>query len=198
MSISSLTARVDIAPLLPWLGRAAALVMLAVLAWLGANIFWTLRAPESARPSALIETDLQRALPAITGRHLFGIYADAASAPASAPTNIRLNGVIAAQKPGQRAYALLTIEGKPAQLVREGEEISPGITLQRVLARQVELLRGGQTQTLALPQSGKPQTVENQAVSAGSPPVIDTTPIVQPSRPLRLPRKIRRNSDDDS
>jgi hypothetical protein len=173
---------------MPWLGGTAALIMLALLAWLGATIFWTLTAPESVRPSAPIDTDLQRTVPALTERHLFGVYLVAA--PASAPSNIRLNGVIAAQRPGHGAYALLAIEGKPAQLVREGDEIAPGMTLQRVLSRQVEILRGGQTQTLALPESARP-VIGAPPASEASKAIVSTTP--QPSR-----TRSRRTSDDDT
>jgi len=194
MSVATLTARVNTARLMPWLGGAAALLMLALLAWLAANIFWTLSAPESRRPSAAIETDLQRVLPALTERHLFGVHQVAASS--SAPSNIRLNGVIAAQRPGHSAYALLVIEGKPAQLVREGEEIAPGITLQRVLARQVEILRGGQPQILSLPESAKP-LIEPAKVA----PVTAVAP-VEPAKALITttpPRsKPRRNYQDDT
>lgn len=168
MSIRFLTARATPAALLPWLGGVAGLVMLVMLAWLGADIFWTLSAPESASPSALMETDLQRAQQTIVNRHLFGQYV--AVVAAAAPSNLRLNGVIAAQKPGQRAYALITVEGKATQLVREGEEVAPGITLQRVQARQVELTRGGQSQTLSLPERAK------SAVDAGKAPAMNTSP----------------------
>jgi len=194
MSIGTLTARVDTARLLPWLGGAAALLMLALLAWLGASIFWTLSAPESVRPSAAIETDLQRVLPALTDRHLFGVYQ--VTAPASAPSNIRLNGVIAAQRPGHRAYALLVIEGKPAQLVREGEEIAPGITLQRVSARQVEILRGGQTQILSLPESGKPVIEASKVAPVSSLPAAEPSKATATQPPPRS--KPRRNFQDDT
>lgn len=196
MSVSTLIARVNTDRLMPWLGRAAALIMLALLAWLGANIFWALNAPESLRPSAPIETDLQRTLTALTERHLFGVYLVAT--PTSAPSSIRLNGVIAAQRPGHRAYALLTIEGKPAQLVREGDEIAPGISLQRVLPRQVELLRGGQTQILALPESAKPQIDASKAAPAISPPVLQPGQAIVSTPPLPSRRRTRRNSDDDT
>jgi len=196
MSVATLTARVNTARLLPWLGGVAALLMLALLAWLGANIFWTLNAPESLRPSAAIETDLQRVLPALTERHLFGIHQVVASS--SAPSNIRLNGVIAAQRPGHSAYALLVIEGKSAQLVREGEEIAPGITLQRVLARQVEILRGGQPQILSLPESAKPliepgKVAPVTAVAPAEPSKAIVSPVPQPQR-----SKPRRNYQDDT
>ena len=114
-----------------WVGRAAAVVMLALLGWLGASIYWTLSAEDGTRPSAQLETDANKAQQAIAARHLFGVHV-VASAPSSAPSDIRLNGAIAAQKPGQRAYALLSIEGKPTQLVREGDEVAPGITLKQV------------------------------------------------------------------
>lgn len=225
MSIRSLTALATPAALLPWLGRLAALLMLALLAWLGANIFWTLSAPESASPSALMETDLQRAQQTITNRHLFGQYV-AAAGPVAAPSNLRLSGVIAGQRPGQRAYALITVEGKAAQLVREGEEIVPGITLQRVLARQVELMRGGQSQTLSLPESSKPQAegsksslVNNPpAAEVGKPPAeigkaaLEAPPVPESPKALPAPPKVlpesstplprrgrtRRSSEDDA
>ena len=143
--------------LIPWLGRLATLLMLALLAWLCANIYWSLSAPNTPRPATGIDTDPQHTAQAIASRHLFGMSAPAtAGAPAaSAPSDIRLNGAIAAEAPGKPAYALLAIEGKPAQVVREGDEVAPGITLQRVLPRQVELSRGGHTETLSLPQRGK-------------------------------------------
>lgn len=141
---------------LKWFGRMSTVLMLMVLGWLGANIYWRLSAPENVRPSAQMETDAQRAQQAIAGRHLFGVHVVASTGTATTPSDIKLNGAIAADKPGQRAYALLSIEGKPSQLVREGEDLAPGITLQRVETRQVSLLRGGQSVTLRLPETGKP------------------------------------------
>jgi hypothetical protein len=184
MSKSFLTALATRAALLPWIGRVAAVAMLALLGWLGASIFWTLQAPQSASPSAVMETDVQRAQQTIVKRHLFGVYV-AAAAAAAAPSNIRLTGVIAGQRAGQRAYALITVEGKAAQLVREGEEIAPGITLQRVLARQVEIQRGGQSQTLNLPESGKAATDAGKAGAVGTPPALvaeapPAAPVVPP------------------
>lgn len=193
MSISTLTARVNTDTLMPWLGGAAMLLMLALLAWLGANIFWTFTAPQSARPSAPIETDLQRILAELTERHLFGVHVVAA--PVTAPSSIRLNGVIAAQRPGHPAYALLVVDGKPPQLVREGDEIVAGVVLQRVEARQIEILRAGQTQILVLPESGKPQTATSKVASA------DQSPAVEPAKAVASPptsrRKFRRNPEDD-
>jgi type II secretory pathway component PulC len=138
---------------MPWLGHLATILALALLAWLCASIYWALsaRATPSATPG--LDTDPQRTAQTLASRHLFGVTtAPVTNTATIAPSDLRLNGVIAAQSAGQSAYALIAVEGKPAQVVREGDEIAPGITLQRVHAREVELLRNGQPQTLPLPQ----------------------------------------------
>jgi hypothetical protein len=211
---------------LKWFGRMSTVLMLMVLGWLGANIYWRLSAPESVRPSAQMETDAQRAQQAIAGRHLFGVHVLASTGTATTPSDIKLNGAIAADKPGQRAYALLSIEGKPSQLVREGEDLAPGITLQRVETRQVSLLRGGQTITLRLPETGKPndpnkpagiipaviaeappnvgQPATQPSVIAPpkvvAPPPVQAAPAVTPSEPSTPSsrRRNRRSTSDDS
>ena len=195
-----------------WSGRVTTVGMLALIGWIGASIYWTLSTTESARPSAQMETDVGKAQQAIAGRHLFGVYVVAASTPNSTPSDIRLNGAIAAEKPGQRAYALLSIEGKPAQLVREGDELAPGISLKQVQARQVELLRGGQSLILRLPDKAGEANKAAPATTPGSPasaaaalitPPPAPAPIIQAPaitpEPAPAPRrKNRRNSEDDT
>lgn len=141
---------------IPWMGRLATLLMLALLAWVGATVFWALRAPEMPPPWIVRESDPQRAMQLIVNRHLFGI-ASTSNAPGAAASfaNVRLLGVMAAQSRGKPAFAILSVEGKPSQLVREGAEVTPGIVLQRVMPREVELMRGGQSQLLTLPERGK-------------------------------------------
>lgn len=138
-----------------FLGRVASVLFLALFAWLCAQIFWAVKTPLAQAVAQRWETDGARAAQGLAGRHLFG---QAALAPVAmaAPTDIRLSGVIAAQVPGEVAMAFLALDGKPPQVVREGEDVAPGIQLQKVLPRQVELLRAGQVQTLDLPERGKP------------------------------------------
>ena len=130
--------------------------MLAILAWMGTNIFWTLTTKTVMPPPMVLETEPQQAAQTLVGRHLFG---EVASGEAAAVTSldIRLTGVIAAQQPGKTAMAFLAFEGKPALAIREGDEVAPGIKLGRVQPGQVELVRGGRTQILMLPDKSSSQ-----------------------------------------
>ncbi|MGZ8267385.1 MAG: type II secretion system protein N [Burkholderiales bacterium] len=148
------------ARLVKWAGMLATLAMLAMLAWLGARVFWSLNTPTTVAPPVGIETDPVRAAQSIAARHLFG------EAPATAPVvlkaaalpDIVLRGVIAPSQPGRPGAAVLTIAGKPAVAVRAGEEVAPGAKLVRVLPGSVEIERSGHVQTLSLADRGKAQT----------------------------------------
>jgi len=142
---------------IPWLGSLATIAALALLAWVGARIFWTLSAPAPAEPALAVDTDPSRVAQAIATRHLFGEAPDtgiSAAVPEGA-INGKLNGVIAPSRKGGTAIAIVSIDGKPAVAVREGDELMPGVILHRVLSRSVEIRRGGKTLVLALPQPGK-------------------------------------------
>lgn len=196
--------------------------MLGLLAWLLATIFWSLSAPETPRPATAMQTDAQQVVQVLVPRHLFGIAAPVATEANAAVTDIRLNGTIAAQKAGQAAYAILAIEGKTPQLVKEGAEVMPGVKLQHVLSRQVELLRNGQSQMLNLPESGKAGAGPSpahaaapvqpaQAVQLAQPvqpipavqavqPVqaVQSPPLPEPGKPAQRRGKRIRSTDDDS
>ena len=140
-----------------WLGRLSTLVMLALFAWVGAGMLWSLTAPRTSEPSVAMETDPGRAAQAIAGRHLFGeAAAPGAVAKGVVMPDITLRGVIAAARPREPAVAVLAIAGKNAVSVREGDEVVPGVNLHRVLAHEVELERDGQIQSLSLPERTKP------------------------------------------
>jgi len=168
------------ATLMPWLGHLATVVALTVLAWLCATIYWSITTTSGTAIARSIDTNPQHTVQTLVSRHLFGVSTAPASLAASTPSDLRLNGVIAAQSEGQPAYALIVVEGKPAQVIREGAEVAPGITLKRVLAREVELLRNGQPQTLSLPQA-QPQTPTPALMSTPTPPPPQFQPPPQPS-----------------
>ncbi len=162
LSSISLPARLP-ATLIPWLGRLTALLMLALLAWLGTNIFWTLSTKVNLPPAMSLETDPTRAAQATISRHMFGELASGEATPA-ASLDIRLTGVMAPLHPGKSALAFLSVDGKPAVALHEGDEVASGITLNRVMPRQVELLSGGRPMLVSLPQRGK---AEAKPVEAG-------------------------------
>lgn len=145
----------------PWLGHLATGLMLMLLAWLCASIYWSLTLRTSARAPVERETDPQRLVQAISTHHLFGVADRPAnsgshSAVSSTSGELRLIGAIAARKAGRPAYALIAMAGSPPEVVLEGNEVAPGIVLQRVLPRKVELLRNGQLLTLSLPEHDTP------------------------------------------
>jgi general secretion pathway protein C len=142
---------------LPWLGKFATIAILALLAWLGASLFWNLTVPATPEPAIVVDTDPSTVAQMIAARHLFGEAPaqGAAGAVATSVANIKLHGVVAPARRGQIAIAILSSQGKPAVAVRVGEEILPGVTLHRVLPRSVEIDQGGQIRLLTLPERGK-------------------------------------------
>lgn len=152
----------NMAALMPWLGHLATVVALALLAWLCARIYWSLTPAPSPAIARSIDTNPQHTAQTLASRHLFGISAAPVSLAASDPGDLRLQGVIAAQSEGQPAYALIVVEGKPAQVIRESAEVAPGIILNRVMTREVELLRNGQPLTLTLPQAHSQTSTQPQ------------------------------------
>jgi len=131
--------------------------MIAVLAWLGARIFWSLGRSATPAPAMVVETDALRIAESLAARHLFGEARESPVrvAQAKVVADLKLQGVFAPTKPGQDAFAILSSQGKPAVAVREGEEILPGVILHRVLARSVEINRDGQIVTLTFPETKK-------------------------------------------
>ena len=142
---------------IPWLGRLATVAAIVVLAWVGARIFWTLAAPAISDPALVVDTDPSRVARAIAARHLFGDAPEAGNVAAGPERagNARLHGVFAPVSCRRGAMAILSVDGRPATAVREGEEILPGVVLHRVRARSVEISRGGRMQVLALPERGR-------------------------------------------
>ena len=133
------------------------IAMLALLAWLGARMFWDLTVPATPEPAMVMDTDALRIAQAVAARHLFGEapVQGTTGADARLEANLKLHGVFAPVKRGQIAIAILSSKDKPAVAVRVGEEVLPGVTLHRVLPRSVELDQGGQIFPLTLPERGK-------------------------------------------
>lgn len=140
----------------PWLGRLATIVMIALLGWLGARIFWSVTAPATPEPAMVVDTDALRVAQTVASRHLFGIApVRQRIGTGNTAGAIKLHGVVAPGRRGHTAIAILSSQGRPAMAVRVGDEVMPGVTLLRVLPRSVEIDQGGQILTLTLPERGK-------------------------------------------
>jgi general secretion pathway protein C len=138
-----------------WLGRVATLTMIALLAWTGARVFWSLTSPATPEAPTAVDTDPSRVAQAIAARHLFGEAPQQGTRTTVAESTAKLYGVVTPTAKGQRGIAIISVQGRPALAFREGEEIAPGLTLHRVLARAVEVSQGGGVQVLRLPERGK-------------------------------------------
>lgn len=148
--VSRLVARPDLP--LRLAGRAATLAVAAAGCWLLADLAWGLLPPTPApavaverRPVAVTETFAQRLQ-----------FAGGATAAAT-PGNLLLVGTAASGDPAQ-ARALLRREGDSRLLVAAvGDEIMPGLRLQRVERGQVILAGSAGEQRLSLPQAAQPK-----------------------------------------
>lgn len=132
-----------------WIGA------LALVAWLAAGWFWRLNAPEPVILVTQQLTDPVEAARSVTQRHLFG---DAETMPAStadlAAHGFTLLGAMTAsrQLPG---FAVLGQMGKPMVSVFEGDELAPGIRLEKVMPDKVSIIYNGHSEIIEL-TSGQP------------------------------------------
>ncbi|MSQ52541.1 MAG: hypothetical protein EXR28_11695 [Betaproteobacteria bacterium] len=146
-----------------WLGKIVTLVMLGLLGWVGAHIFWDLATPATPEPAITVDTDVARISKAIAARHLFGDapapLAGKVSSHQRDPASLKLHGVIAPEITGNRAgpaaVGIISVEGRPAAPFRIEQEILPGIHLRRVLKNSVEIDRDGKIERLSMPERGK-------------------------------------------
>lgn len=127
-----------------------ALVTVAALALLGsvaAYWTWSWLAP---RPEARSQAAADPGSGASAGV-LFGNAQRDRSGAAPTGMAIRLLGIVAATG-GRRGYAVVQLEPRQILVVREGEDVAPGIRLAEVGTDHVILERGGTRETLAWPE----------------------------------------------
>jgi general secretion pathway protein C len=127
----------------------AALVLLAVVL---AYWTWSWFGPRAAPRAEPMSEPVSRSTIAHT---LFGSLQGAQAAAAPSGLAIKLVGVVAASgdKP---SYAVVQVDAKTILAVRAGEEIAPGIRLDKVFTDHVTLQRTGASESLALAERKKP------------------------------------------
>ena len=136
---------------LVWLLTLAALALLGLIL---AQWTWVWLAPRTeprAQPSA--GTGGQAAV----ARALFGSAPAGGGVAAPAGIPIKLLGVVAASA-GHAGFALLQLDAKQL-VVREGDDVAPGIRLAQVAGDHVVLERSGVRETLIWPQNQTPMQV---------------------------------------
>lgn len=127
--------------------------LIVLLCWFLAHWTWLVLTPKAKRPP--VEATLLSAPAAadvVLASHLFGRASGESSAPESQPTafsNLKLHGVFAAIG-SLPAFAILSVEGKPDQPVKEGMAIAPGVVLAAVYPNRVEIRRKGVIERLNL------------------------------------------------
>lgn len=152
MFFGAVLVRTDLLSRFPHVVLLAALLLLA---WLLAHWTWVFLAP--LQLGRIAETQLPALSKVLAEKvvnvHLFGGVGPsnvntAAVAVAAAPSNIGVRGVYAGRN-GRSGFAILVVDGKPVSAV-VGQEFAPGMTLQRVYSDYVEILRGGQVETVRM------------------------------------------------
>ena len=138
----SLPNRLPISRFTGWLEK----LLLIILCWQFAGLFWVLFAPSASDPKLLMPTlpsDQRRAGPDALLRWFGAAAAD------GAPAAYSLVAVIA----GQHGAAVLKGADGKAVAVRVGEEIAPGSRLLAVLPDEISIERAGVRQVIKLPQT---------------------------------------------
>ncbi|MFT4171418.1 MAG: type II secretion system protein N [Rhodocyclaceae bacterium] len=160
-----------------WLPALAWALALALTAWIAAIWYWRVAAPRPEQSVYAAQTDPAAAAREIATRHVFGAPAQVAS-EAPPPSQFQLLGVAANSGPS-RGFAILQIVGQQPMPVIQGEELAPGVRLEKILPQSVELSIGGVRQTVPLSQSS--------AVPPAPLPGNALRPMVQPTPAQPMP-----------
>jgi general secretion pathway protein C len=171
------------------------LLAIALCAWIFAGWYWRIKAPRPVAAAPAEVTDPLAAAKLVSARHLFGEPGAAPVQAAAGSTRYTLLGV-AADSVSAHGFAVIQEEGKPADGFRLGEEISPGVRLDKIHAHAVELDRNGARETLPLNEaprtnaSAPPPTMNQPQPRPHMPPPsgnIRRPPPVQPPAPAATP-----------
>ena len=124
---------------------------LGFAAWVAADLFWRLAAPRATPVVPVIEGDATAAAQRIGERHLMGVAASETGGEAAG--SFVLHGVATGDErhPG---FAVISMNGGPAQGVVLGQEVAPGVVLAGIGADSVELAGRTGKQRLSLTPSG--------------------------------------------
>jgi len=154
----------------PAVPTAAAVAALLSLSWALAQGTWRIAQPGS--PAVTREGAEPLDLSALTRVQLFGASGSPQAETSLAPTNLNLTltGVVARPVGG---CALVIVQGQPESAFCAGEELTPGVRLDKVERDRILIMRNGTLETVPL------KDLDKQANLIAPPP--PPMPIVQPS-----------------
>lgn len=131
------------------------MILLVLFGWLLAQWTWLVVLPKPrSLPTPSLPFSAPLAADTIMSGHLFGqaVGGGATSAPAKTFSNLKLQGVFAAIG-SLPAFAIVVVDGKPAQPVQVGREATSGVVLEEVYPDYVLLRRNGVMERLNLEKS---------------------------------------------
>ena len=132
-----------------WFVRALNAALLILAAVVCAHWFWMFAAPSVSAPPPSPVADTLRPAETLRRANLFGAASNSPQTPA-ARADLVLRGIYANRDGGM---AVIALDRARTVTVRSGEELAPGITLERVLRDHVIVNQGGVSQRLELPQA---------------------------------------------
>lgn len=132
-----------------WLPRFASLAAIAILAAVCAQWFWVFFAPQEPALPHRPEASLERPLDAIARARPFGTGPAAQPAAPAPTTDLLLRGISSTRKGGM---AVIAIDKGRTVAVSAGDEILPGVRLEKVQPDHVLVSRNGVQQRLELPR----------------------------------------------
>jgi len=155
------------------LPTAAAVAALLSLSWALAQGTWRIAQPGS--PAVTRGSADMVDLSVLTRAQLFGPVAAQQTEASLAPTNLNLTltGVMARPVGG---CALVIVQGQPESAFCTGEDLTPGVRLEKVERDHIVIARNGALETVPLKDIDK-----HANLIAPPPPPPTTGPIVQPT-----------------
>ncbi len=157
----------------------------------GSATFWFIHLfkTPAARPVAAIPTNSSGEISIDAATRLFGGQLTVATA-----SNYQLKGVIAGRD-GTYGAAIIVADGKPAQALPVGRELSPGVSLKEVHPQYVMLSENGALKRINLPEAKGAQLESanlaqpDQGSRMTGPALpIPQQPLPQPNAPMEPPQ----------
>lgn len=134
-----------------WLFIGLQWLLVALALWYAAGLVWQILTPATPTAAPAFASAPQEQALRLAAQHVFGETGAGGSADTAVATNsnIVVRGLIAAQ--GRRkGVAIVSLDGQPPVTIAEGEEIRPGVRLERVLSNQISINRQGVQESIFL------------------------------------------------